>query len=70
MTDGEPETRQGLKWFFPLSPHTGTEGIQYAQLRLTLGDPMDYSTPGSSLHGIFPGKILEWVANASSRGSS
>ena len=26
--------------------------------------------PGSSVHGIFQGRILEWVAMASSRGSS
>ena len=34
---------------------------------LTLCDPMDYSPPGSSVHGIFQARILEWVA---SRGSS
>ena len=27
-----------------------------AQLCLTLSDPMDCSLPGSSIHGIFPGK--------------
>ena len=27
-----------------------------AQLCLTLCDPMDYSPPGSSVHGIFPGE--------------
>ena len=31
---------------------------------------MDYSPPGSSVHGIFQAKILEWVAISSSRGSS
>ena len=25
-------------------------------------DPMDYSLPGSSVHGIFQARILEWVA--------
>ena len=29
---------------------------------LTLCDPMDYSTPGSSVHGSFQGRLLEWVA--------
>ena len=29
---------------------------------LTLCDPMDYSTPGSSVHGIFQGRLLKWVA--------
>ena len=28
---------------------------------LTLGDPMDCSPPGSSVHGIFQTRILEWV---------
>ena len=32
------------------------------QLCLTLRDPMDYSLPGSSIHGIFPARVLEWGA--------
>ena len=28
----------------------------------TLGNPMDYSLPGSSLHGILQARVLEWVA--------
>ena len=36
----------------------------------TLCDPMDYSLPGSSIHGIFQARILEWVAMPSSRASS
>ena len=32
-----------------------------AQLCPTLCDPMDYSPPGSSLHGIFQARILEWI---------
>ena len=32
-------------------------------------DPMDCSLPGSSVHGIFQPRILEWVAMPSSRGS-
>ena len=35
---------------------------------LTLGDPTDYSPPGSSAHGVFQGRILEQVAISSSRG--
>ena len=31
---------------------------------------MDYSLPGSSVHGIFQARILEWVAISFSRGSS
>ena len=30
----------------------------------TLGDPMDYSLPGSSIHGIFQAKVPEWGAIA------
>ena len=30
----------------------------------TLSDPMDYSPPGSSVHGIFQARVLEWGAIA------
>ena len=30
----------------------------------TLSDPMDCSLPGSSVHGIFQARVLEWVAIA------
>ena len=36
----------------------------------TLCDPMDCGLPGSSDHGIFQARILEWVAISFSRGSS
>ena len=39
----------------------------YAQLCLTLCDPMDCSPPGSSVLGIFQARILEWVAISYSR---
>ena len=35
-----------------------------AQLYLTLSDPMDCSPPGSSVHGIFQARVLEWGAIA------
>ena len=41
-----------------------------AQSCLTLCDPMDCSLPGSSIHGIFQARVLEWVAISYSRGSS
>ena len=31
---------------------------------LTLSDPMDCSLPGSSIHGIFQARVLEWGAIA------
>ena len=33
-------------------------------------DPMDCSLPGSSIHGIFQARVLEWVTISFSRGSS
>ena len=35
-----------------------------AQSCLTLSDPMDCSIPGSSVHGIFQARVLEWGAIA------
>ena len=40
------------------------------KLCLTLCDPMGCSLPGSSVHGIFQARVLEWVAISFSRGSS
>ena len=39
-----------------------------AQSYLTLCGPMDCSPPGSSAHGIFQARILEWGAISHSRG--
>ena len=36
----------------------------------TLSDPMDFSLPGSSIHGIFQARVLEWAAIAFSSGKS
>ena len=41
-----------------------------AQSCLTLCDSMNCSLPGSTVHGVFQAKILEWAANSYSRGSS
>ena len=43
---------------------------EFSQLCLTLCDPMGCSLPGSSVHGIFQARELEWVAISFSRGSS
>ena len=37
---------------------------EVAQSCLTLSDPMDCSLPGSSVHGIFQARVLEWGAIA------
>ena len=41
-----------------------------AQSCPTLCDPMDYSLPGSSVHGIFQAIVPEWIAISFSSGSS
>ena len=37
---------------------------EVAQSCPTPSDPMDSSLPGSSIHGIFQARVLEWVAIA------
>ena len=37
---------------------------EVTQSCLILGDPMDCSPPGSSIHGIFQARVLEWGAIA------
>ena len=37
---------------------------EVTQSCLTLSDPMDYSLPASSVHGIFQARVLEWGAIA------
>ena len=43
---------------------------EVAQSCPTLCDPMDDSLPGSTVHGIFQARILEWAAISFSRASS
>ena len=40
---------------------------EVVQSCLTLSDPMDFSLPGSSIHGIFQARVLEWGAIAFSK---
>ena len=44
--------------------------VLIAQLCPILCNPVDYSWPGSSVHGTLQARILEWVAIPCSRGSS
>ena len=43
---------------------------EVAQSCPTLSDPMDFRLPGSSIHGIFQARVLEWAAIAFSSGKS
>ena len=47
---------------FPSPMHESES--EAAQSCPTLRDPMHCSLPGSSIHGIFQARVLEWVANA------
>ena len=49
--------------------HYGSGSISHSVVSNSL-QPMDYSPPGSSVHGILQARILEWVAVSSSRGSA
>ena len=51
---------------FPSPMHASESEI--AQLCPTLSNPMDCSPPGSSIHGIFQARVLEWGAIAFSEG--
>ena len=60
-------------WSFSSWRHLGSETLTTqvcvcVQLCLTLCNPMDYSLPDSSVHGIFQARILEWVSSSYSRG--
>ena len=43
---------------------------EVAQSCLTLCNPLDFSLPGSSIHGIFQVRVMEWIAIFFSWGSS
>ena len=55
-------------FFFLLGTNACLHACSIAQSRLTLWDSMDCSPPGSSIHGIFQARILEWGVTCSSRG--
>ena len=52
---------KGTKWGYPVRDHA------VAQSCPTLCDPMGWSLPGSSVHGILQARILQRVAISSSR---
>ena len=46
----------------------GIVQVLVSQLYLTLCNPMDYSPPGSSVHGVLQARILEWGCHALPQG--
>ena len=59
-----PGKSTGLGCHFLLQCMKVKSESEVAQLCLTLSDPMDRSLPGSSIHGIFQARVLEWGAIA------
>ena len=53
----------GLPFPSPICMKVKSES-EAAQSCPTICDPMDCSLPGSSIHGIFQARVLEWGANA------
>ena len=51
-------------------PETIFSLSEVAQLCPTFCDPVDCSLSGSSVHGIFQARVLEWIAISFSRGSA
>ena len=55
---------------FPGNQKASKSESEVAQSCLTLCDAMDYTPPGSSIHGILQARILEWVAISFSKSIS
>ena len=58
-----PGKNTGVGCHFLLQCMKVESGREVAQLCLTLSDPMDCSLPGSSIHGSFQARVLEWIAS-------
>ena len=59
-----PDKNTGVGCHFLLQCMKVKSESEVAQSCPTLWDPMDYSLPGSSVHGIFQARVLEWGAIA------
>ena len=57
-----PGKNTGVSCHFLLQCMKVKSESEVPQSCLTLSDPMDCSLPGSSAHGIFQARVLEWVA--------
>ena len=66
----KPVVQQAYDFKQATSFHWASVWHMRAQSHLTLCDPVDCSLPGSSVHGVFQARILEWVAIPFSRGSA
>ena len=55
-----PGKNTGVGCHFILQRMKVKSVCEVAHLCPTLSDPMDHSPPGSSIHGIFQARVLEW----------
>ena len=62
-----PGKNTGVGYHFLLQRMKVKSESEVAQSCPTLSDPMDCSLPGSSIHGIFQARVLEWGAIAFSK---
>ena len=62
-----PGKNTGMGCYFLLQCMKVKSESEVAQVCPTLRDPMDCSLPGSSVHGIFQARVLEWGAIAFSK---
>ena len=74
-TPGEGDGQGGLACWDSRGPKESdtTERLNWTEVALVMSDswdPINWSPPGSSVHGIIQARILEWAAITSSRGSS
>ena len=63
---GSPGKNTGVGCHFLLQCMRVKSETEVAQSCPIPSDPMDCSLPGSSVHGIFQARVLEWSAIASS----
>ena len=59
-----PGKNTGVGCHFLLQCKEVKSESEVTQSCLALHDPMDCSLPGSSIHGIFQARVLEWVATS------
>ena len=60
-----PDKNTGVGYHFLLQCRKLKSESEVAQLCPTVSHPLDCSLPGSSVHGIFQARVLEWGATAS-----
>ena len=67
LSRDSPGKNTGVGCHFLLQRMKVKSESEVAQSCLTLSNPMDWSLPSSSIHGIFQARVLEWVAIAFSQ---